>query len=103
MSDTVLFNEKAPWTDDDMQTLAKLYFSVSDPKKRPFDAMVAALGRSKAAIQSEISRRGMAARGAQLRICLGAECYGRRKFFSAAAGHRICPSCAELNPKFIGV
>jgi hypothetical protein len=80
MSESVLFNQGAPWSDADIQKLAELYFS--NPKKRPFDAVIAALGRTRGAIQSEISRRGMAAPGAKLRPCLGAECYGRRLFSS---------------------
>jgi hypothetical protein len=87
-----LRRDKEPWSDNDIETLADLYFV--DPKKRSYDAMVEALGRTKSAIQSEISRRGMAQPGARMRACIGAECYGRRKFFSASAGHRICQRCS---------
>ena len=85
--------DKSAWSDDDIDRLAHLYFS--DPEQRSIDVMVTALGRTKAAIQSEISRLGMAAHGAKLMMCLGDECSGRRKFFSAGIGHRICPRCSQ--------
>jgi hypothetical protein len=89
-----LRNEHKPWDDDEVDMLAGLYFV--DHDNRSYAAMVMTLGRSKKAIQTEISRRGMTQPGAKLRLCIGAECYGRRKFFSASPAQRICQRCRRL-------
>ncbi|HEY4260657.1 MAG TPA: hypothetical protein VGM98_10865, partial [Schlesneria sp.] len=65
---------REPWTEEEVQLLAKLYF---EPKcKGWLNKITIELGRSPSAITSEISRQGMAKRGAKLRKCLGVGCYG---------------------------
>ena len=81
------------WSDDDVAKLAELYFKTP---RMSADVIANQIGRTKQAVHAEISRLGMSRPGAKLRTCIGAECYGRRTFFSVAPGHRICPRCAQL-------
>lgn len=85
-------NEKTPWSDADITKLAELYFSV--PKIAPAD-MAAQLGRSVKALQTEISRLGMARPGAKVRKC--APC--KRPFYSWGSGNWICSRC-KLSAEF---
>lgn len=81
-----------PWIEVDVEKLAKLYFT--SPRIH-VDKIALALGRTTGAVQTEVSRLGMAQPGAKLRICLGEVCGGRRRFFSSAPGNRICQRCAK--------
>lgn len=80
------------WSDDDVERLAELYFTTP---RTSTETIAAALGRTTAAVQTEVSRLGMTQRGAKLRSCLGEGCYGRRLFFSSSLNNRICPRCRE--------
>lgn len=74
------------WSDVEINRLADLYFSTPKPS---IDAMAAALGRTKHAVWTEISRLGMAAPGAKMRTCRPCE----RPFFSWGSGNWICNRC----------
>jgi hypothetical protein len=79
-------NSKAPWSDDDVERLARLYFSVPKP---PIEVIAENLGRTVPSVFTELSRVGMAKPGAQLRACMPCE----RSFFSSWIGERICGFC----------
>ncbi len=87
-----------PWTEVDVEKLAKLYFT--SPRIH-VDKIALALGRTTGAVQAEVSRLGMAQPGAKLRICLGEVCGGRRRFSPRRRG--IASASAALNQKFTGV
>jgi hypothetical protein len=60
-------NSKAPWPDDNVERLARLYFS--DPKP-PIEVIAENLGRTVPSVFTELSRVGMAKLGAKLRACM---------------------------------
>ena len=74
------------WSDADIERLASLYFSEPKP---PIEVMATELGRSTKAVFTEISRLGMAKRGAEIRTCMPCD----RSFFSSWIGERICSFC----------
>lgn len=80
------------WSSDDVALLAALYFAKPRP---PSGEIAIKLGRSVLAVQSEISRQGMARPGAKLRTCVGVGCCGERQFFSTDRANRICPRCSQ--------
>jgi hypothetical protein len=84
-------DQGAPWTDEATERLAVLYFKM--PKLRIED-IADRLGRTVSSVYGQISRTGMSAPGAQLRVCLG-ECFGQR-FYSSWIGHRRCRSCSRM-------
>ncbi|CUT11472.1 hypothetical protein BF49_2552 [Bradyrhizobium sp.] len=76
------------WTEADRRRLAEMYLG----KPRPnISVMVAALGRSAAALQTEAYKLGLTAPDVQLRRRL----VGRHMFASWGVGNRICPRCNE--------
>jgi hypothetical protein len=79
-------NDKAPWSNADIERLAHLYFS--DPKP-PVEVIAETLGRTVPSVFTELSRLGVARRGAKLRACMPCG----RSFFSAWIGERICSFC----------
>jgi hypothetical protein len=79
-------NGGEPWTDADVDRLARRYFS--DPKP-PIDVIAEALGRTTPSVFTELSRLGMAKRGAKLRACMPCT----RQFYSSWIGERICGFC----------
>jgi hypothetical protein len=82
-------SQRAPWSGADIDKLIQMYFSVPKPS---IGEMAAKLGRTEKAVWTEISRLGMAKRGAAIRKCLGPnDC--ERPFFSTWIGHRICGYC----------
>jgi hypothetical protein len=81
-------NDKTPWSDADIERLARLYFS--DPKP-PIEVMAKTLGRTTPSVFTELSRLGMAKRGAKMRPCLPCS----RTFFSSWIGERICSLCKK--------
>lgn len=76
------------WTEEDRRKLTEMYLA----KPRPdISVMVAALGRSAQALQTEANRLGLTARGLKLRRCLP----GDQLFAGWGVGNRICPRCAD--------
>ena len=81
-----LENDKATWSEADIERLAPLYFSVPKP---PIEVIAETLGRTIPAVFTELSRLGMAQRGAKMRACMPCS----RSFFSSWIGERICSFC----------
>lgn len=83
-----MINDKAPWTAEQIEKLAELYFSVPKPS---IDHMSAVIGRSPHATWNQIARIGMSKRGAQVRKCLPCD----HNFYSTHVGNRMCQRCLE--------